>query len=519
MFKLSVTVGGSAPGAVTSDPPGLTCSTGTCDGMFPAGSPVHLTAAPGAASVFLGWSTDCVGAGACTVTMDKDHAVAALFGIPGQALWVKQLSGMTKADEADVASIAADSDGDLIAFGQFATTLSIGSTTLPSAGNWDLFVAKLSASTGDVIWAKRIGGTGADRSYGLALDASNNIYLTGTFENSVDFGNGIQLNAQSDDAFVVKLDTNGGCVWSKQIGGAGYDFARSIAVHGATVAATGTYVGSMTINGVTLMAPSSTTTDGYVVTFGTDGSDGWAEDASTGQPRSVAVDSSGNVVVAGYFTGTGDFSGTSLTSKAGDDIFLAKYAGATGALLFVKGIGGAGDDVANVVSVDPSDNIFMLGSINGTVDFGGPAPLDGNSDNLFVAKYTLAGAYTFAEAFGGTTASLLPKSAFVDAAGDLAIAGGFCGTVSFGGPNMSSVNSCSQSDEDVFAASLSGSDGSYLGAIRAGGTDLDIAKGITETSDGHVYLIGTFDGFAEFGGQGLTAAGTTDGVVMALAPL
>jgi hypothetical protein len=76
-FGLDVAVVGE--GAVTSDPAGIDCPDVACSQAFLAGTPVELTAAAATDWEFTGWSGDCTGSGACTVTMDTVRSVTATF--------------------------------------------------------------------------------------------------------------------------------------------------------------------------------------------------------------------------------------------------------------------------------------------------------------------------------------------------------------------------------------------------------------------------------------------------------
>jgi hypothetical protein len=71
--------GGS--GAVVSDPSGIDCGT-TCSAVYDAGTVVTLTATPDPGSMFVGWGGVCTGTDTCTVTMNGDRDVYAVFGQP-----------------------------------------------------------------------------------------------------------------------------------------------------------------------------------------------------------------------------------------------------------------------------------------------------------------------------------------------------------------------------------------------------------------------------------------------------
>ena len=80
---LAVTKSGAGAGTVSSSPAGIDCGA-TCVHDFDTGTGVTLTAVPASGSVFTGWSGDCSGSEACTLTMDADHPVTATFALVAQ---------------------------------------------------------------------------------------------------------------------------------------------------------------------------------------------------------------------------------------------------------------------------------------------------------------------------------------------------------------------------------------------------------------------------------------------------
>jgi hypothetical protein len=516
MFTLSLTVGGSASGSIASTPAGFVCAMGTCSQKFLSGTQVEL-AATSTSGAFLGWSGTCHGFQKCVVTMDQDRAVTALFGTPGQALWAKQAGG-TGDDTGR--SIAADPQGNLLVTGEFSGTIQIGSTTLTSAGGTDVFVAKYDGENGDVLWAKRVGGAMDDRGAAIAADSEANVYIAGAFNGTIDLGGGPIASHGSSDAFFAKLDPSGGFVWATGIGGTDIDVATSLSVHGSSVAVVGSYRLSMNVGGNTITGVG-TGDNGFVVKLSTAGAVTWAKSLGDGHPISpngVAVDGNDNVVVAGRFSSSTNLGGGQIASVGFDDVFLAKYAAATGAHLFSKGLGSGGFDSATSVAVDPSGNIVILGFYADTMDVGGPTPLPGSGNKMFLVKYSLAGAYLWADAFGGP-AQVIAHAPAIDAAGNVAVTGQFCDTINFGGGQLTSVMGCSASDWDIFVARFSGADGSHIRSLRAGGTGLDVGYGVSQLPDGRTFVTGGFQGFAEFGGQGFTSSGGYDVFLLGLAPL
>ena len=77
---LAVNKNGSGTGTVTSSPAGIDCGA-TCTKSFTKNTVVTLTPSASAGSTFTGWSGDCSGTGACTVTMDQARSVTATFNL------------------------------------------------------------------------------------------------------------------------------------------------------------------------------------------------------------------------------------------------------------------------------------------------------------------------------------------------------------------------------------------------------------------------------------------------------
>jgi hypothetical protein len=75
---LTVTTGGTGSGTVTSTPGGVSCGS-DCSETYAYNTVVTLSATPGSGSIFLGWTGDCTGTGACTLTLSQARAVTARF--------------------------------------------------------------------------------------------------------------------------------------------------------------------------------------------------------------------------------------------------------------------------------------------------------------------------------------------------------------------------------------------------------------------------------------------------------
>jgi hypothetical protein len=130
----------------------------------------------------------------------------------------------------NIQNIKIDASGNRYVVGNFSATAdfdpSAGTANLTSAGGSDIFIAKYNSS-GDYVWAKRIGGTGADQGNSLTLDGSGNVFLTGYFAGTVDFDPSAStanlISAGGNDIFIAKYNSSGDYVWANGIGGTGID--------------------------------------------------------------------------------------------------------------------------------------------------------------------------------------------------------------------------------------------------------------------------------------------------------
>ena len=148
--------------------------------------------------------------------------------------WAKQF-GSTATDNGN--SLTVDAYGNVYIVGDFNGVVdfdpSTGTLNLTSSGSYDGFIAKLDVA-GNLMWAKRIGGIGNDAANAVVLDAYGNIYVSGGFNNTVDFDPGLLtfnvVSFAAADGFILKLDASGNFVWVKQMGGTGSEEVNAIAI-------------------------------------------------------------------------------------------------------------------------------------------------------------------------------------------------------------------------------------------------------------------------------------------------
>lgn len=210
-------------------------------------------------------------------------------------------------------------------------TLVFGDTTLSHTGGYgEVFLVKLNPD-GTLLWANQYGqGAGNCIPYGgLAFDEEDNIYFSGHTNGTVTFGDITLSSTMSSNIYLVKTDDEGTVLWATKLGASnGYNGVGLITIDIAgAIYLTGNF--SQPANfGSTVLSPVGGD-DVFVAKTNNSGTLEWAKGfGSTGNDSgsSIAVDVQGDVYVAGYFRGTVNFGGTTLTSAGGADAFLMKIA-------------------------------------------------------------------------------------------------------------------------------------------------------------------------------------------------
>jgi hypothetical protein len=351
-------------------------------------------------------------------------------------LWSQRFGSDTYSDYGQ--SVAIDGADNVVVTGSFGDTADFGGGDLVSNGYWDIFLAKYDA-TGTHLWSKRFGGTSDDNGYSVTADASGNVVVVGGFQETVDFGGGNRVSAGGDDIFIAKYDANGMHLWSHRFGSVEYDAALSVAVDAlGDLWVTGYFCHTVDFGGGDLECAGAT--DIFLAKYDANGVHLWSKRFGGTEydgALSLAVDGSENASVTGYFGGTVDFGGGDLESAGGNDIFLAKY-GSGGAHLWSQRFGDGTHDNGASVTTDGSRNVLVAGRFQGTVDFGGGDLESAGETDIFLAKYDASGVHQWSRRFGSTNIDNV-SSVAADESGNVTVTGDFFGTVDFGGGDLISV--------------------------------------------------------------------------------
>jgi Tfp pilus assembly protein PilZ len=399
-------------------------------------------------------------------------------------------------------AIALDASGNMYITGNYYATTTIGSISLTSAGDSDIFVAKYN-SAGTLQWVQSAGGTGSDFGFALALDASGNVYITGNYAGTATFGTTSKTSLGNYDIFVAKYNSAGTVQWVQSAGGTSNDVGQGIALDASgNVYITGAYQGMATFSTTTKTSAGSY--DIFVAKYNSAGTVQWVQSAggtNSDEGRDIALDASGNVYITGYYQGMATFGTTSKTSTGSYDIFVAKYDPVGISWTWVQSAGGTTDDIGQGIALDASGNVYITGTYQGMATFSTTTKTSlGGSYDIFVAKYNSAGTVQWVQSAGGT-GSDFGFAIALDASGNVYITGYYLVTATFGSTTKTSAGS-----SDIFVAKFN-SAGTVQWVQSAGGTSQDEGVDIALAASGNVYVTGYYYNTASFGYNTKTASG------------
>ena len=300
------------------------------------------------------------------------------------------------------------------------------------------YFAKLSPSR-QILWAYSLANAGSVQS--VAFDPSGDVVLTGYFYATADFGGGPLTSAGGYDLFVAKYSSGGVLRWANRYGSSqGADFAGD----------------------------------------------------ESG--NSVAVDSNGNIAVAGSFLDTVDFGTGPVTSRGGKDAFVVKF-NSSGVALWSKTFGNSGtDDSATSVRFDAANNLFVGGRFSVDINLGGTNLTAVGSYDLCVAKFSPTGGHLWSKRAGGGGYDTV-RGLAVDPAGDLLVTGDYRLVSNFDGVAFTGAG-----EEDVFLLKYTGSNGTQQWAKSFGSWNTDNGYAVGADSDRNVIIAGRLGAAMDFGG-------------------
>lgn len=275
--------------------------------------------------------------------------------------------------------VITDNEGNIFITGSFSASADFGDTTLVTETE-NVFIAKLDTD-GNFLWAKRVLIFGNIQVVTITLDNSENIIIAGNFSGRFQIESGEELLSSGGlDVFIIKYTSDGDFIWLNRFGGVEDNFVNDITAD--------------SFNNIYFTGYNNSATSGnnqiYLAAFNSSGVFQWQRsttgigffDTGTG----ICVNSINDVFVTGTFGDTKIFTGSTAStldsiviSNGTTDIFLAKY-DIAGNLFWVQSISNPDYDEGAKISADVNGNVVLTG-----------ISYTGNGGDVYIAKYSESG--------------------------------------------------------------------------------------------------------------------------------
>ena len=389
------------------------------------------------------------------------------------AVFIVSFGSSGSGDEsAQSVHILSGGDANIYITGYFEDTINFGGGDITSNGGKDIFVLSLNKD-GEYRWAYTAGGTQDDEGASITMfDNFGNIYVTGYFKRTVDFGSGDITSNGNQDIFLLRLNESSGNYtfsWVKTYGGSRDDRGYGVHTYGGNPIVTGVFRSSNLDFGGGSVGVGDTDTDIFILSEDLNGvyryslaisSDEGCDESS----RDIYVGPLYNDYyhITGFHTSncTIDFGGSigELSSfGGGQDILMVK--GMNNNFSCVYAAGGSGNDRGLSVTVDSNENIYVTGIFRNTATFNRhplgqtavTATSQGGSD-MFVVKLNSSCELQWVYTAGGSE-NEFGYGIDVDRFDNVYATGVFKSTVDFGGGSVTA----SGGDFDAFTLKLNSS--------------------------------------------------------------
>ncbi len=412
----------------------------------------------------------------------------------------------------------------------FVLLFSLTSTVNVGAGNQRIPLF----TSGDLMWAKQVGGSYRDTPSDATIDSEGNIYVTGLTTGvsgiSADFDPGPnEFNlpySPTDDAFIAKYDNLGTLVWAKQIASSNSAFGVEVeADTNNNIYVLGSFAGTTDFDpGPSVFNISSTggTRDTFLLKLDNNGNFVWVKTingVSWVDARSLELDTNNNFYILLDFAQTADFdpgaSTFNLTSNSANlyDIGILKLDN-NGSFVWAKSFGGSSEEYSSSLAISNTGNLYITGQFDGTVDFNpnaGTFSLTSNSYDMFASALDNNGQFLWAISIGGSGIDD-GTDIEIDSTSNLYITGVFYNTVDFD-PGTGIQEKVGVGGSDIYVLKLN-SIGELAWVSTIGGAGGDFANNIELDSSQDIYFSGYFTNTVDFDPSGgitnLTSSGFND---------
>lgn len=469
------------------------------------------------------------------------------FGQSPTFQWANGGIGSTSVDVPN--AVTTDFSGNIYTTGKFTGTVDFDPGTsvsnLSSSGSTatDVFITK-SDMNGNLIWAKRIGGSSDDMGNAIKLDSDGNVFVVGSFAYVCDFDPSASGTYQlgqtylTNQTFILKLDSDGNFIWAKIVEATNptpqfttsstTNFGRQLAIDSSgDIIVTGNFNGSTVFGGTTTL--NGVINDIYILKYTNSGNFVWVKQIGGTQadfPGGLATDSTANIYVFCHFNsnaidvdpGAGTVYFTAAGGNATNDTFLLKL-DSLGNYIWSKKTseGNSKNEFARDLKIINND-VYVAGNFEGNTDFDPSVTTTnyintfGNYDN-FISKYDISGNYYWTKTFGGTGFDFISSIAF-DSQSNLYATGSFSTSVDFNPSSTADYTVSSfAANDDVYILKWN-SNGDFIWVQQLGGSSgAEVGYAINIDSSNNLVVVGALSAsgnYQPFGSTILATHGSND---------
>ncbi|MEO7650815.1 MAG: SBBP repeat-containing protein [Bryobacteraceae bacterium] len=351
------------------------------------------------------------------------------------------------------------------------------------------------------VYSTYLGGSGDDRSTGIAVDTSGNAYVVGSTSSTFPLTNPLQTYYAGGayDVFVTKINPAGSArVYSTYLGGSGTDVGYGIAVvSGGNAYVTGSTNSPNFPIANSLQTNNGGSGDAFVTKINAAGSamlyssylgGSWDEIG-----YGIAVDGAGSAYVTGFTSSTNFPIINPLQISPGNlDAFVTKINPTGSAYVYSTYLGSSGVDIGYGIAVDGAGNAYVTGFTEST---GFPTtnamqPLSGGSYDAFVTKIDATGSSRVYSTYLGGSGADIGHGIAVDSAGNAYVTGWEYST-NF--PTTNPLQASQGGNYDAFVTKINAAGSARVYSTYLGGRGDDVGQSIAVDGVGNAYVTGSSD--------------------------
>lgn len=311
----------------------------------------------------------------------------------GNLNWAK-LGGGTANDMGT--SVYVDNDQHIYCSGNFNGNMNFfGDSMITVPFDPNIYCAKYDWN-GNLLWIKIFSSESAVQVYDMVVDPSGNVYMSGNYRHTINFGSYQFTSLGDGDGFIVKMAPSGEVIWATSFGSdvlSSDETGSSISLDPAgNCYVTGTFVGNCYFDGGSILTNSLKNI--LVAAYDVDGNFLWANAIRGGpeakfSPITLSISAEENVLLTGMFTGIDTVGSIVLqpyTNVDSADAFLASF-NPFGEVNWAIHVGGEGHDGGFGITGNGSAFAFATGNYRNSAQFGTTNLVSNGVSDMWVAKF------------------------------------------------------------------------------------------------------------------------------------